>query len=285
MHPLRLGWATYAMPTLDPFDVVSRLAELGYVTVELTVSEGYTTAPDQLDRAARERLRTRMQDLAFSPPALMDLVAPCANGAERQAAREHFEAACGLCRDLHFGDRPAVVKSPITGSQPPWDGHQEEIRRDLLDFADVAAEHDVVFAIEAHVGTALDTPEKVTWLMNHTDHPHLGLNFDISHFPTERFDSGTAIDACAPFAVHTHAKDSTIVDENVRFQIPGESDFDYDWFFDRLLDAGYRGDIIAEVSAQQWREPAFDPWAAARTAFENLAPPIEAANECWERSE
>lgn len=279
MDPLRLGWATYAMPERNVLDVLPRLADIGYETVELTVSEGYTASPDRLDRADRARLVEALQSVRFTAPALMDLIAPCARGATRDAALAHFEAACELCRDLHYGDEPAVVKSPITGDQPPWKGHRERILTDLLEVADIAASFDVIFAVEAHVGTALDTPDKIRWLMEATDHPHLGINFDISHFPTEQFDPAEAIEACGPYAVHTHVKDSVLEDGDVRFRIPGETDFDYDWFFPRLLAAGYRGDIIAELSAQQWRQPDFDTWRAAETAYNNLVGPVTAANE------
>lgn len=279
MGPLRLGYATYAMKDQDIFDAFPRLREIGYETVEITVSEGYPTSYDRLDADDRARLRSLLRDLEFTTPALMDLVAPCSRGAEREAMLKRFDESCRLCRDLHYGDERAVVKSPITGEQPPWEGNRKSIRDDLLELADVAAEHDVVFATEAHVGTALDTPDKVEWLMETTDHPHLGINFDISHFPTELFDTDRAIEACIPYAVHTHVKDSVIIDDETRFRIPGATDFDYEEFLEKIVAAGYRGDIIAEVSAQLWREPDFDPWAAAEASYANLSGPVSAVNE------
>lgn len=273
------------MKEQDIFDGLPRLREMGYETVEITVSEGYPTSYDRLDADDRTRLRNLLQELEFSAPALIDLVAPCAIGADREAMLEHFEGSCKLCRDLHYGDGRAVLKSPTTGEQPPWEGNRGTIRDDLLELADVAAEHDVVFATEAHVRTALDTPEKVEWLMETTDHPHLGVNFDISHFPTELFDTGRAIEACVPHAVHTHVKDSVIIDGETRFRIPGETGFDYDDFLERTVAAGYRGDIIAEVSAQLWREPDFDPWAAVEACYANLSGQVSTVNERFQSAE
>lgn len=278
MEPLRLGFTTYSMPELDVFEVVPWLAEVGYEAVELTVSEGYTASPDRLDGDDRERLRELIADVGFPSPAVMDLVAPCATGTARTEMLERVRETCRLARDLNLGERPTVVKTPITGEQPDWDGNEERIRHDLEEVADIAAEHDVVFAPEAHVNTALDSIEKTRWLFDHTDHPALGLNFDVSHFPEERFDVERAVEVCAPHAVTTHVKDVEVVDGEVWFHLPGSTDFEYGPFFDRLVAAGYRGDVIAEISAQLWREPGFDPWESARTCYENLVGPLEAAN-------
>jgi sugar phosphate isomerase/epimerase len=96
-----------------------------------------------------------------------------------------------------------------------------------------------------------------------------------------RFDIEEVVEVCTPHAVTTHIKDPEVVDGEVRFRLPGETDFPYEWFFTRLLEEGYRGGIIAEISAQLWRESDFDVWAGAQASYDNLVGPVEAANEAF----
>lgn len=280
MTALSLGYTTYAMPDEAPFDALERLREIGYESIELTVSEGWPTSPYRLDGDDRDRLREHLRDLGFPPPHLMDLtVEPCATGEARAESLGRFDATCALASDLHFGDGDPIVKMPITGEQPEWEGNEEQIRDDLLELADVAAEHGVVFAAEPHEGTCFETPEKGAWLMATTDHPNLRLALDISHFPEELFDVEEAVELCAPHAVTTHVKDTQVVDGEFRFLLPGETDFDYETYLELLVDHGYRGPIIAEVSAQIWRDGEdYDAWAAAEFMYEALRGPIDAAN-------
>jgi sugar phosphate isomerase/epimerase len=281
MEPLRLGFTTYSMPDLDPFDVVPGLADIGYDAIEITASAGYATSHENLDAGERSRLRTLLQTEGFTPPVVMDLVPVCSTGETRRGMLDRVHRTCELVADLHWGDGDPVFKSPIVGDQPEWEGNEERILRDIQEVANVAAEHGVTYATEVHVRTALDTVEKVRWLLEHNDHPNLALNFDVSHFPREQFDVAEAIEVCGPHAVTTHVKDAELVDGDVRFRLPGETDFPYEWCFRRLLQTGYRGAIVAEVSAQLWRAPDFDGWAAARTCYENLEGPVAAANEAF----
>lgn len=278
MRPLRLGYTTYSMPDEDPFDAVPRLAGIGYEAVELTVSDGYAACHGNLDAGDRDRLCELIAEQGMPSPVLMDLIEPCSTGAARREMLEHVGGSFALAADLNRGDRPPVVKTPVSGEQPEWEGNERRVLGDLEEIADVAAEYDAVFAPELHVNTVLDTPGKVRWLFDHTDHPNLGLNFDVSHVPRERFDVAEAVAVCAPLAVTTHVKDTTIVDGEVRFHLPGSTDFDYEWFLDALVAHGYRGDVIAEVSAQIWRQDGFDPWAAARDCHDNLVDAVEAVN-------
>jgi sugar phosphate isomerase/epimerase len=280
--PLSLGFTTYSMPTLDPFEVSSRLADIGYEAIEITASEGYTTSHENLGEADRRRLRGHLQELGFTPPPVMDLVPVCSKGATRREMLDRVRRTCGLVADLHWGESDPVFKSPVVGEQPEWEGNEERVLRDLQEVADIAADHGVTYATEVHVGTALDSVDKARWLMDRNDNSNLALNFDVSHFPRERFDVAEAVDVCAPYTVTTHVKDVEIVEDDVRFRLSGETDFPYEWLFRRLIAEGYRGDVIAEISAQLWREPEFDVWTAAETCYDNLVGPVAAANEAFE---
>ena len=275
---LRLGYATYGMQEVDLCAAIPRLVELGYTALELSVHTDTPADPIALDADKCAGLRSQLREHDLPTPHLMDLsVEALATGKAREDSRARFREACILAAALRIDD-PPVIKLPMRGEQPTWDGNERTIADRLLDLADVAADHDVIFAPEPHVGTCFETPEKAHWLMTNTDHPNLGLALDISHFPAARFDVERAIELCAPFAVTTHVKDTVVRDGEFHFQLPGETGFDYDWYLRALVDHGYDGPIICEVSAQLWRESDHDPWAAAAAMAATLAEPIEAAN-------
>lgn len=283
---LQLGYTTYAMKDADVFDAVPRLVDIGYEAVELVSSDGYQTSPQAFDAADRERLVDLYRDLDLPAPHVMDLsVTPLAPDERREGTFDRMRATCELASDLHFGDGRPVVKFPMTGEQPDWEGNEAWIRDRLLDLADVAAEYGVVYAAEPHVGTCFETPEKAAWLMKQTDHSSLCLALDISHFPEAAgFDVPEAVRLCAPDAVSTHVKDTEVVDGAFRFRLPGETDFNYEGYLKLLVDENYEGPINAEVSAQIWDDPDHDHWRAARRMYDALADPIAAANRYAEDS-
>lgn len=277
---LRLGYTTYAMKEANIFDALPRLAGIGYEAVELVSSDGYQTSPVNFDSSDRVRLVDLYRDLGLPAPHLMDLsVTPLATGERPEETFERMHATCELASDLHFGDGRPVVKFPMTGEQPDWEGNEDWIRNRLVALADVAAEYGAVYAAEPHVGTCFETPEKAAWLMENSDHDSLRLALDISHFPEEAdFDVAKAVRLCAPHAVSTHVKDTEVVDGSFRFRLPGETDFDYGWYLKLLVDEGYEGPINAEVSAQLWDDLDHDHWAAAQQMYEALTDPVAAAN-------
>ena len=78
-----------------------------------------------------------------------------------------------------------MVVSTTLGDKPAWETGKERIVELVLELGDMAAEYDVIVAIEPHAGDDFETPEKAAWLMQQTNHPNLGLNFDYSQFWVE----------------------------------------------------------------------------------------------------
>ena len=275
---LRLGYATYGMQSADLFEAIPRLVDLGYDALELSVHTDTATDPAKYDTVARNDFLGLIRGHDLPTPHVMDLsVSALAEGPARRRTRSRFRATCDLACALRL-DAPPVVKMPMRGEQPEWEGNERLIADRLIDLADIAAEHDVIFAPEPHVGTCFETPEKAHWLMTNTDHTHLGLAFDISHFPADCFDVPAAVERCAPYAVTTHVKDTVVRDGEFRFRLPGETGFDYRWYLQALVDHGYDGPIFGEVSAQLWRQSGHDQWDAAAAMADTLAEPIAAAN-------
>ena len=270
---MKLGYSNYALKELDVFECLPRLREIGYEAVEIAVREGWSTAPDRLDREDRSRLARLLKDLSYPPPPLMAEFGGFIRGEENRWAEveNRFEAMCGLARDLNFGDGPAVVTSTLGHCPSPWEETKEAILKGALRMADLAAGYGVTLALEPHVGNELDTPKKAVWLMEAAGHDHLRLNFDMSHFWVQGFDLEECVDLCAPYAVHTHIKDGRMVDGRVQFLLPGEGSLDLASYFLALNRAGIDLPVTVEVSAMIWTREDYNPWTTAEGCYHALA--------------
>jgi sugar phosphate isomerase/epimerase len=114
-------------------------------------------------------------------------------------------------------------------------------------------------ALEAHVGQAMDLPERVVWLMEAVGSPHFRLNFDNSHFEVMGCDLDEYVPLLAPYAVHTDVKDQRGRSPDHEFLVPGEGDFDYARYLRALHRAGYTGDVTIEISVMVQRRANYDP--------------------------
>ena len=101
-------------------------------------------------------------------------------------------------------------------------------------------QHRRVLALEAHVGQAMDQPEKVVWLMQAVNSPHFRLNLDNSHFEV----MGRDMDEYLPHAgavrrPHRPEGPARPLVRAHEFLVPGEGDFDYARYLRALQTAGY----------------------------------------------
>ena len=267
---MKIGYGTYAMPMVDIFKALPRLRHIGYEAVEINIGDDWPTAPHKLRAADRDHLVHALQKEDFPPPVTMCLLPVCTQGEEREAVFKKFDAACELTHDLNFGDTPTPIVSTPGGIRGDWEENKQQLRDSLLFIADKAAQHNVIFAIEPHAGQMLDTPEKVAWLMQQTQHDHLKINFDISHYHVIDIDLQHSVDLSAPYTVSTHIKDGFIKDGKVNYQLPGDGTLDLVAYFKAVSAAGITCPITVEVTAQIWRQENYDPWAAAESSFQAL---------------
>jgi sugar phosphate isomerase/epimerase len=268
---IRLGYGTYGMKAVDPFEAVRGLKEIGFDAIEIAATNGWPTAPPVFGLSERKRLVALFQELNLPHPVMLIQAAPCVEGDERAAMLGEFEDLCVLARDLNFEGGSSVITSTMGGRAPDWDTEKETIAGYLVELADIAKKYDVIYAIEPHVGGAFDTPEKAVWMMRHTEHPNLKLNYDYSHFWVQDRSLEESTRDCLPDAVHIHIKDGRMEDGKVKFLLPGEGELDLAKYLRTM--GGVRDDlppVTVEVSGHVWNADGYDPWKAARFCFEEL---------------
>ncbi len=273
----KYGYSTYALKMVDPFEAVQKIKEIGYEELEICVRDGYPTAPGVFGVDQQRKLAALSQKLGFPSPILFGAINVCVPESGREAMMKDAVAKFQFARELHYDDTPTLITTTGGRDMGGWDPGKEDIRDAFLRLADVAAEHDVIIAIEAHAWTEFELPEKASWMMEQTRHPNLKLDLDVSHFYVEGADVEHSVDLCAADAVMVHVKDGKKVDGVHRFSLTGDGNLDLVGFM-RALKRNHIDHmaINVEVSVHQSEAPDYDPWWAAKFSRDAL---VEASKE------
>jgi len=266
-----LGYSTYALRMLDPFDAVRLIKDVGYEALEICAADGWPSSPVEFNPTQQGELGKLAQDLGFPSPIMFALIDVCAPRSGRIPMLELTKKKFEMAHRLHYDDSPILITTTPGHSAPPWESGKEQIRDAFLSLADMAAENDIVVAIEAHAGTDFETPEKAVWMMEQTQHPNLKLDLDISHFVVEGSEMIHSVDLCAPHSAMVHIKDGEKIDGDVQFCLPGDGGIDISAFMGALRNNGLEDlPVYAEVSVQQSRQPDYSPRGAAEFCFKAL---------------
>lgn len=104
--------------------------------------------------------------------------------------------------------------------------------------ADYSAQKGVIIGIESHGGIT-SKAANIIEILRRVDSPYALCNLDITHF---HHDLYTQIEACIPYASHTHIRDSY-----------GEKrePLDLDRIWKMFADGGYRGYMSAEYEGEE----------------------------------
>jgi inosose dehydratase len=126
--------------------------------------------------------------------------------------------------------------------------------------------------------SAVQNPERILWLLRAADSPWIKLAYDFSHFQLQSLALDDTLTAMLPQTRFIHVKDGRMTAEGkVEFLLPGEGATDYGAYFQKLHALGYRGDVVVEVSAMVFKQPGYDPRAAAQKSYAALAAGVEKA--------
>ncbi len=275
---MKLGYSTWGMPKVPIDQSLECIKGLGYDGFELKVIPGYTTELDKLDDGEVGRIKKLIIEHD------LELTAISAHHSileeDPQILRNNMgqlRKAVDLAQELKPGVVPPVINTCSGGNEMKWDQDKDILLDRTKELVDYASTKGVTIAMEPHVSMALDTPDKVLWLLENIGSPHFKINFDISHYDVLGMSIEETVSLLAPHSVHTHVKDQKGRHPDHEFLIPGEGEFDYVSYLKSMQSSGYDGFITVEVSVMAQRRPDYDPFAAAELSYKTLTCAFEKA--------
>jgi inosose dehydratase len=263
------GYSLYGMKTVPLDDALRICAEIGYKHVELALNPGWPTEPKVLDAAARKALRERLATLKLGISGLMLNMSLVVKDEAHAANLAALKDAAQLAHDL-VPENPPLIETVLGGKPAEWDGIKDAMAGRLRDWAASATEAKITLAIKAHVGSAVNSPERLLWLLEQAPSPALCVAYDFSHFEVQGLPLVPTLDALLPRAKFIHVKDTQGDASKFQFLLPGEGRTDYAAYFKLLRERNYRGPVVVEVSAQVFNKPGYDPIAAAKKSYAAL---------------
>ena len=273
---ISFGFSLYGMRKLPLSKALSVCKTIGYDGVELVGNKDWPCDPEKLGKSQRADIRKRLDGLGLSCAAIMENVHLTADAKTHRGNLDRLKRAAELGHDVS-PKQPPVIETVLGGRPAQWDTLKDGMAERLRDWAKVAEAGKTVVAIKAHVGGAVHTPRDAVWLMQSAKSRWIRLAYDYSHFQLWDFKLADSLRAMIEHTVFIHVKDSKGKRPKFRFVLPGEGSIDYANYFSLLKKHHYRGPLVVEVSGQLHGKPGYDPIAAAKISYRNLAPKLKAA--------
>lgn len=269
-----LSIGTYSTKGVPLDQAIKLIADTGYDGVELCVHPGFGASPDELSADRRRELRRLIEQSRLALPALMENLAIQSDDEKHRADLERLRRVMQLSHDLS-PSRPPLIQTVLGGGK--WEEKKNLCRDRLATWAELAKSTGIPIAIKPHRGGAMSCPADAIWLFEQLGKtPWLRMVYDYSHYAFRDLPLEQTIQASLPYTSHIAVKDAVQRDGKVSFALAGEGGtIDYARLLRLFYDGGYRGDVCVEVSAQIFNKPGYDPAAAARTCYQNMARAFE----------
>ncbi len=269
---MKLGFSTWGMPAVPIDAIVRHLSGLGFDGVELTVLSHHTTALESLSSDERRRILNLLREHNLQLPAIAGHVSLMDEDSANHAANlQRLKQTIDLAVDWAGPDGPPVIDTTAGGAPEDWDSKLDMLVERIQEAAQYAESQGVTIAIEPHVGSIIDTPDRMTEVIRRVGSDAIAVNFDISHFNVMGIGIEESVSKLAPLARHTHVKDERGVVPDFEFLVPGEGEFDYVAYLKSMQRHGYTGFITAEISNMVQRRTPYYPLAVATQTYEVLA--------------
>ena len=269
---MQLGFSAWGMPNVPIDAIVRHLSGLGFDGVELTVLSHHTTALEKLENDERRRIAKLLKDHNLRLPAIAGHVSLMDEDSDSHAANlERLQRTMDLALDWASSDGPPVIDTTAGGVPEDWESKLGLLVERIQEAAAYGEKKGVTLAIEPHVGSIIDTPDRMLEVINRVGSAAVGVNFDISHFNVMGIGIEESVSAMAPHARHTHVKDERGTAPDFEFLIPGEGEFDYVTYLKAMQRHGYTGFITAEISNMVQRRTPYYPLEVATQTYRVLS--------------
>ncbi len=271
-----LGFSLYGMKSLPLDDALKQCAEIGYRNVEFALTAGYPTEPKRLSGVDRKQLSGRLKDLKLDVSGLMLNMSLAADDRTHAQDLGALKAAAQFAHDI-VPENPPLLETVLGGKPPEWDQVKDRMAERLEAWAKAATAEKIILAIKAHVGSAVNTPERLVWLLQRVNSPAIRAAYDYSHFQLRGISLADSLAELLPYTRFIHMKDSVGEAKKFQFLLPGEGRTDYVAYFRLLKELGYKGPVVVEVSSQVFNQAGYDPIAAAKKCWASLAAAMDTA--------
>jgi sugar phosphate isomerase/epimerase len=251
-----LASADFTFPLLPHDKVLDLIAALELDGIDIGLFEGRShlwpsREFENIERSAGE-MRSKLSDRGLAPADVFlqlnpDFVPYAINqpeAARRRHAREMFE------RTLEYASRlgsPHVTTLP--GVYFDGESHEDSWQRTLEELAwrvERARQHDLIFSVEAHVGSLAPSPQEAARLVDGV--PGLTLTLDYTHF-TRIGMPDADIEPLVVHASHFHVRGARLDRLQTSFK---NNTIDYARVLRAMRAAGYRGYLGIEYVWIDW---------------------------------
>jgi len=267
---ITLGYSLYGMKTVPLDEALKTCAEIGYQHVEFALNAGWPTEPKILDAAARQALGEKLASLKLGVSGLMLNMSLPVNDTVHAQNLAALKEAAQFAHDLNPA-APPLIETVLGGKPAEWDKLKDQMAARLRSWAATAAAANITLAIKAHVGSAVNSPERLLWLLEQAPSSALCVAYDYSHFEVQGLDLTKTLDPLFPRTRFIHVKDTAGDATKFQFLLPGEGHTDYAAYFKLLKERNYHGPVVVEVSAQVFNKSGYDPIAAAKKCYATLS--------------
>lgn len=265
---MKLGYSKLAMEKVPVATAIRRIADLGYDGVELDVDSCVKTG----------WITGLLKDHNLCLASI---------GAYAEVGDDVYsQNICQLKKGIDFAaelaqdDGPPPVNVGLPGifdvginikaqAEPGlWESKKHFFAEHIGALTDYAKKSGVIIAIEPD-RSIMDTPDKVLELLKLVDSSHLKVNFRPIGFGEE------AVSALIPFSVHAHVYDVFRLSYTSSPWMSANTDNKHiseSVEFLKTMDThGYDGFVTAAVSVLVYCKQDYDPFAAAKFAYEHLS--------------
>lgn len=273
---MTLSIGTYSLTGMTVEQGIALVAELGFDALEISVQPGQAGEPSKIPAERRKQIHALLGVKGLALTSLMENLSPATDDKEHAASIERVRQAMQLARDLS-PDAPPLVQTILGRGE--WEANKNLFRDRVGDWLQVAKQAGIVLAVKPHRMHAMSKPSEAIWLLGQLGNsPWLRMVYDYGHFIYRDMPLEATVAESLPYTALVVVKDTIREGDKTRFALAGETGtIDYPKLLRLFYDGGYRGDVCCEVSAQVWKQPGYEPKAAAQTCYRNMAAAFKAS--------
>lgn len=254
---MKLACADFTWPLLAHQDVLRLIRMIDLDAVDLGIFGGRSHVRPEMVRAdiprwsgiLAERLaqaELELADLFFQAQDFETMAVNHPDPDQQDEARAAFGDMLELAHRLHA---PGMTMLPgVRFGDEPWEKAMRRSAEGLKWRVDEAAQRGIRLSVEGHLGSIIDTPEKILQLVEMT--PGLELTLDYTHF-TYAGIPDREIEPLLEHTRHFHCRGAARGRLQTSF---AENVIDYGRVIDRLREIGYDGYFAIEYVWQDWED-------------------------------